>query len=784
MKQFIKALTSLLLILTLVSTCLIGSYAASNFTTVSQFNNKSYTHYGVFANTKIKDMIDVSEHNGLINFYKFKALGIDDVIIRVGCRGYGSAGSLMEDNYYYDNVENAMDAGINVGLYFYSQALTTAEAVAEANFCLKRVSQYKISLPIFYDYEFAGVSSGRLDKAWANGTLNKTKMTNNAVAFCETIKKAGYKPGVYGSSSFYTEQLNTDLLYKNGYEIWNAYYTQNSTKGNYWPNKNPVYKYWQYGGANVQGSCGDPSSAWLKVKYAGKTGYVSAQYIDFTGAEAGVSIIDGLNLRKGAGTGYDSVTTVPFLGQVAILSYPTNTASDVNFYYSGDAQKPNFSLSATGTAVTVSWKAVPNAAYYRVYSYDKEANKYERLAQVKTLSFTKTQLRKATEYTFLVRTFFADGSGNAYKLSDNKSIITAADSPKITLKAQTGTSLHIAWTKVQTAAFYRVYSYDAAAGKYTRLAQVNATEYTLENLSSCTQYTLLVRAFNDYGVGSEFTEADHVSFETLLAAPEFSFTRYSYSIKISWKAVNGAAFYRVYQYNPNTKKYILLAQTEALSWQHDGIKPNTSFTYLVRAFRSPSEGNTYKLSDNKSVKTLLRKPAFSLSTDKTGAIRCTWNKVDGAAYYRVYLYNAATKKYRRIAQTAKLSFTYTDTQAGKEYIFLVRAFESNGDGSSYSAANHKSIFAAIQKARFSLSSAVKGQVGVNWEKTENAAFYRLYRYDSATRKYQKIVQTGDLKYTVEGLKSGGEYTCIVRAYTADGIAADYTLEDNQSIIVK
>ena len=104
MRKHIKRIIALLLAaVTLLSVGTL-SYAVSNFTTKSQFTGKTYTHYGVFAGTKVKDMIDVSEHNGLINWYKIKALGIDDAIVRVGYRGYAAEGNMYADKYYIDNI--------------------------------------------------------------------------------------------------------------------------------------------------------------------------------------------------------------------------------------------------------------------------------------------------------------------------------------------------------------------------------------------------------------------------------------------------------------------------------------------------------------------------------------------------------------------------------------------------------------------------------------------------------------------------------------------------------
>ena len=879
MKKATRFFISIFLIIALMLPVIGFCFAASNFTTKSQFNGATYTHYGVYANTKVKDMIDVSEHNGLINFYKIKSLGIDDVIIRVGCRGYGSAGNIIEDAYYYDNIENAIDAGLNVGLYFYSQSLTTEEAKAEATYCIKRAEQYKkyINLPIFFDYEFAGVSSGRLDKAWNNGTLNKTKMTNNTIAFCDAVRTAGYKPGVYASASFYTDQLNSDKLYANGYEIWNAYYTKNSTVGNYWTNKHPVYPYWQYGGANVQGSCGAPDSAWLQVKYNGQTGYVVASFIDFTGATGGFSISDGLNLRKGPGTGYGVVTQIPFAGVVQIIKYPTGTNTDVNFYYYGSEgtvpAKPQFSLSAASTAVTVSWKSVTTVSYYRVYTYDTATKKYERIAQTSELSFTHTGLEKEKEYTYLVRAFNEAGGGSTYTSADHKSIVTAPAKPAFSLSAGT-TSVAISWNAVDNAAYYRVYSYDSTTGKHTRIAQTSALQYTCTQLSALTQYTYLVRAFFQDGAGSLWTVADnqsiqtageapaplctaktadsitlswekmqgaqfyrvysfneqsgkytrlgqtqaqsytlskleagtvytflvrafvennsasdygktnHLAVQTVPAKPQLTLKAYSYSVKLSWQAVKGAAFYRVYAYNPGTGKYTRLAETADCAWEHFSLNGNTEYSYLVRAFENGSYGSSYTKADIKSVKTCLNKPKFTLSAVSESDVKISWSKVSGAAYYRVYLYDAATGTYARVAQTKNLSFTYSKAAFGNTYTFLVRAFNAEGVGSSYSAGNNKSLQHELQKPAFTLAAAGKGSVAVTWQAVPFAAYYRVYAFDSQSGKYERLAQTKALSFTREGLESGSEVTLLVRAFSASGYAAAFTGEDHQSVLVR
>lgn len=785
MKKHIQCFIGLLL--AAVTALSVGtlSYAVSNFTTKSQFTGKTYTHYGSYADTTVKDMIDVSEHNGLINWYKIKALGIDDAIIRVGYRGYGSGGGMYEDNYFYDNIEGAAEAGVRVGIYFYSQALDTKEAAAEAEFCLKRVKNYKLSLPIFFDYEFAEVSTGRLDAAWNSGKLNKAKMTANVIAFCDAIKKAGYKAGIYSSSGFYTYQYNADNFLSKGYEFWNAYYTTNSTSGSYWPNKNHVYKYWQYGGDNVQGCCGAPSAAWLKVKYNGVTGYVSAQYIDFTSATVGKSITDGLNLRKGGSTSYTSLAKIPKGGKVNILSYPTGTFTDLNFYYySAAVQKPNYRLSATSNSVTVKWDKMSGMSSYRVYSYDTETGKYSRLTTTTALSYTCKNLTKNTKYTYLVRAFDAAGVGTPYTVKDNKSITTATAKPAFSMTAASGTALRISWNKVSGATGYRVYSYNAATEKFTRLASISDTAYTVTGLSAGSKEKLLVRAFNASGVGSDYTLSDVKSFATAPAAPKFTLTGYSNKVKIQWSAVKSASMYRIYSYNTATKEYKRLAQTTGTAWTVADTKPHTTYTYLVRAFNADVSGSDYTAKSNVSILTPPAAPQFTLSPSGSNGIQVKWSAVNGVAYYKVYTYDAQQKHYHCESKTTALKFIYKNAVPGTTYTFLVRAYRADGAASSYTAAERRNLTLSMQKAVFQLSSPAKGTALITWKQVPAAANYRVYSYDAASGTYTRVAKTTALSCRLTGLKSGKTYTYLVRAFYENGLAAAYTQADRQNIAIR
>ena len=135
--------------------------------------------------------VDVSEHQWEIDWQQAADYGVQFAIIRSGYRGY-TQGGLFEDPWVRRNVEEAKKAGLEVGVYFYSQAINVAEAIEEAKFVLNQIEGYDITLPIMYDWEkleeFPDARTNELDPSIVGDC---------GVAFCETIRAAGYDAGVY-----------------------------------------------------------------------------------------------------------------------------------------------------------------------------------------------------------------------------------------------------------------------------------------------------------------------------------------------------------------------------------------------------------------------------------------------------------------------------------------------------------------------------------------------------------------------------------------------------------
>ncbi|MBR4965078.1 MAG: glycoside hydrolase family 25 protein, partial [Lachnospiraceae bacterium] len=172
--------------------------------------------------------IDVSKYQTKIDWKAVTNSGISCVIIRCGYRGY-STGVLVQDPMFKTHIEGAQAAGLKVGVYFFSQAVNEKEAVEEASMAIALAKKYNITYPIFIDTE--QVSGGRADK------IDNATRTAVCKAFCETVKSAGYTPGVYACKSWYESKLSVSAL--GAYKIWLAQYATA-------PTYSGKYDMWQY----------------------------------------------------------------------------------------------------------------------------------------------------------------------------------------------------------------------------------------------------------------------------------------------------------------------------------------------------------------------------------------------------------------------------------------------------------------------------------------------------------------------------------------------------------
>lgn len=190
-------------------------------------NDKLVSHKGV----------DVSKHQGKIDWQKVAADGVEFAFIRVGYRAYGT-GVVYLDEFYDENMKGALSNGIKVGVYFYSQAITQEEAQEEATFVLEKIAPYKFDGPIVFDSERVLDSSGRAN------SLTMEERTVITKVFCDKIVEAEYDPMIYHNLEVGMRFL--DLSQLTQYDKWYAYYGENF----YFPYEYTIWQYTEKGSVN------------------------------------------------------------------------------------------------------------------------------------------------------------------------------------------------------------------------------------------------------------------------------------------------------------------------------------------------------------------------------------------------------------------------------------------------------------------------------------------------------------------------------------------------------
>ncbi|MCR5522102.1 MAG: Ig-like domain-containing protein [Clostridia bacterium] len=329
----IKAIIGVLLSISLLAASLSTVNAVSDDPMISASNSllsgnfgasgtAEYSHNERFsAGYDIADVIDVSVHNGDIDWNAVKADGISNVLIRAGYRG-NTYGGLNPDDRFVSNINSAIAVGLNVGVYFYTQAVSVAEAVEEADYTLSLINGYNLRLPVVYDCEFASGSNGPTGRFY-EANLSKSTITEMCLAFCNRVKAAGYDGMVYANANMLKNNMYADQI-SASYPIWLAHYTEKTD----YPGE---YLMWQFTSkGSVNGITGNVDRSFIYVKQ----GSVVPEPLKLTVAQ--LDLVIGTNERINSFIDY------------ALLSSAGGTISDVTWQSSA----PEFLTVEAGGVVT------------------------------------------------------------------------------------------------------------------------------------------------------------------------------------------------------------------------------------------------------------------------------------------------------------------------------------------------------------------------------------------------------------------------------------------------
>lgn len=388
----------------------------------SQISTQAVSSASKYADCIVQKGIDVSYHNGRINWEKVKKAGVDFAIIRVCYRGYNN-GKLAMDEKALENMKNANAAGVPIGVYIFSQAISTKEAVQEANYIVSKIKGYKIDLPVVLDFEYVANGVGRLYKA----KLSKSAATSVCMAFCNQVKKLGYTPMVYANKSMYQDKTYAADI-SQPYPIWMAHYTKGTT------DYAGEYEYWQYSSSGeidgINSKYVDMNFRYVNsLRITGKTSNSISMKWDTYGDELSYDVYrkngsGNYTLLKGDVSGTTFTDTALNPGQS--YSYKIYTGGKCIGFNTGITTLDSTKVSGKGTAfdkVKLSWLKVAGASIYYVQRYDSSKKAYTTVQTLKgnsKVSCVDGSKNASTTYKYRIRPCKVVFNGRAYGSYSNE----------------------------------------------------------------------------------------------------------------------------------------------------------------------------------------------------------------------------------------------------------------------------------------------------------------------------------------------------------------------------
>lgn len=549
MKRVSKILSVIMAVIIILQSSLTA-FAATK--TKSLFNSNTYTHQTKYDGYEITQGLDVSYYDGDVDFAKVKKAGVDFVIIRVGYRGYGTAGTLCFDSKFSTYIKEAKAAGLKIGVYFYSQAISTSEAKAEADYVLNKLGTTKLDLPVVWDIEFAEGTSGFIGRLY-NANLSKTAMTNNALAFCSTVKDAGYDAMVYASKSFLEDNLNHTVIEDAGYGVWLAHYTTKTTYSG-------EYQIWQYSstgkinGIDTEVDCnfmyinpdaGKPEfevSAISNKAYTGSAVKPSVT-VSYNGNELVENTDYTLSYKNNTNIGVASVI-INGTGE-----YDGFSSQTVHFNIV-PAKVQNVKLKTRSIkSIAVSWDKISNADGYQIQVY--RSTGWVNAGTTTSTSYTVSSLASASNYSFRVRAY-KTVDGIKYYGSFSSALVSATNPDKVSNLStpSRGTDyVTLSWAKQAGATRYRVYKYNSSTGKYDYYKEVKTNTCKVTGLKTNMGCKFKVRAYKDAKEGITLTGSYSDAYTTytrpLVSTIKSAVSSSSKKITVKWSKVSGVTGYQI-----------------------------------------------------------------------------------------------------------------------------------------------------------------------------------------------------------------------------------------------
>ena len=455
-------------------------------------------------------------------------------------------------------------------------------------------------------------------------------------------------------------------------------------------------------------------------------------------------------------------------------------------YYApvGTAPQPKISsLTAAANGITVKWNAVSGAAKYRLFVKEDGAPSWTVVAVTTATSYTWSGPSGGTtsgpetgkKYIFTVRSLASDGQlmdTSTYDPNNCGEIIfNNASAPIITDLRNVAQGIYIEWGAVPNVKLYRVF-YKVPGSGWTALTDTAQNSFTWTSAKPTVTYTFTVRCLSADGKSyiSTYDTVGKSIICSALANPVITSTASTANgLQINWRAVAGAAKYRVF-YKVAGTGWTKLVDTTATSYTWPAAKPSTSYYFTVRCLSADGTSYTSYYDTTGTPATfhyINTAPDVLSAQNVTGGIEVTWKAVSSDAKYRLF-YKIGPGSWIKLVDTVASSYIWTGAQAGTRYTFTVRCI--NGDGSAYNSglgATMDCVCAAFANTPLitSLTNTSTG-IQINWGAVSGAVQYRVFYKIGAS--WTKLVDTAATSYHWTGASPNTSYTFTVRCMSASG----------------
>lgn len=337
-----------------------------------------------------------------------------------------------------------------------------------------------------------------------------------------------------------------------------------------------------------------------------------------------------------------------------------------------------------GNHVILKWKAVSGAKYYRVYRKESADGKWKSMGIVDDTRFTDYKVEQGKKYIYTIRCVNDTGKYNLSSYNKTGKTVLNLKTPEITKLGNAKDGVKITWGKVSGAEKYRVYV--NKGGTWKTIGNTTSTSFVHKDVESNKTYKYTVRCTSKSG--KTFTSMyNNTGWSTkYIATPVLSkVASVTEGVKINWNAVDGAQNYQVYVKGGEFKKWTKVGDTTDTSLVHLQPASGVKYTYTVACMNADCTERVSSFDSKGLSINYIASPVITSGEVTEKGIKLTWDKVDGAQKYRVFVKSGS--KWKKLKDTTSQSFTHKNLTEGNSYTYTVRCISSNGK--SYTSAYNK-----------------------------------------------------------------------------------------------